>query len=209
MKGHMQDGKFHPHSEYKKGVRKSRDQNAKSEGVKIRKARSEIKPNLPKAYTPAWDKLKKNVEGRFDHDFNEIKLENLQSVNQNWFEDVISTEPRMEDIKDHFGESSLSDAKFKKQHSESEIEDAKQELMDEQREIMWGTLFEAKDTMLAEKIKENSEALINDAGITIVDMSNSDKADSYQTGVFLGINGAGYDFYEQHWVPMYRIFGWI
>ena len=36
MKGHMQDGKFHPHSEYKKGIRKSRDQKAKTEGVKVK-----------------------------------------------------------------------------------------------------------------------------------------------------------------------------
>ncbi len=35
MKGHMQDGKFHPHTQYKKGVRKSRDQSAKSTGVKV------------------------------------------------------------------------------------------------------------------------------------------------------------------------------
>ncbi len=33
----MKDGKFHPHSQYKKGTRKSREQNKKSEGVKIRK----------------------------------------------------------------------------------------------------------------------------------------------------------------------------
>ena len=40
MKGHMQDGKFHPHTDYKKGVRKSRDQKAKTQGVNIeRKAR--------------------------------------------------------------------------------------------------------------------------------------------------------------------------
>jgi len=37
MKGHMQDGKFHPHTQYQKGTRKSREQNKKSEGVKIRK----------------------------------------------------------------------------------------------------------------------------------------------------------------------------
>jgi len=37
----MQDGKFHPHTDYKKGIRKSRDQKTKTEGVKIeRKART-------------------------------------------------------------------------------------------------------------------------------------------------------------------------
>jgi len=33
----MQDGKFHPHTEHKKGVRKSRDQKAKQEGVRFKK----------------------------------------------------------------------------------------------------------------------------------------------------------------------------
>ena len=31
----MQDGKFHPHSDYKKGVRKSRDQKTKTQGVRL------------------------------------------------------------------------------------------------------------------------------------------------------------------------------
>ncbi len=35
MKGHMQDGKFHPHTDYKKGTRKSRDQTAKTKGVRL------------------------------------------------------------------------------------------------------------------------------------------------------------------------------
>jgi len=39
MKGHMENGKFHPHTEYKKGTRKSRDQQVKTQGVKIRKQR--------------------------------------------------------------------------------------------------------------------------------------------------------------------------
>jgi len=41
MKGHMQDGKFHPHTDYKKGTRKSRDQKVKTTGVQVeRKARA-------------------------------------------------------------------------------------------------------------------------------------------------------------------------
>ena len=43
MKGHMQDGKFHPHTEYKKGTRKSRDQSTKTKGIKVeRKARDSL-----------------------------------------------------------------------------------------------------------------------------------------------------------------------
>ncbi len=43
MKGHMQDGKFHPHTEYK-GVRKSRDQSVKTEGIRL--ARQRVIPKL-------------------------------------------------------------------------------------------------------------------------------------------------------------------
>jgi len=38
MKGHMQDGKFHPHTEYKKGTRKSRDQQTKNKGIRLKRA---------------------------------------------------------------------------------------------------------------------------------------------------------------------------
>lgn len=206
------DGKFRP-TENKKGVRKSRDQNAKTQGVKlnsgVRKSRSDIKPKLPAYQTPEWDKLKEQVEKRFNNDFNSVRLENLNKINQNWFEDVVTTEPRMDDIKDYFGESRLTNAKFNKNHTEDEIEDAKNELLDQQREVMWGTIFEASDEFVAKKILDNSDAVINDAGFTIIDVSRSNDEGAYTTGVFLGVNGAGYDFYEQHWVPLYRIFGWI
>ncbi len=39
MKGHMENGKFHPHKEYK-GVRKSRDQKEKTEGIRLARTRS-------------------------------------------------------------------------------------------------------------------------------------------------------------------------
>jgi len=45
MKGHMQDGQFHPHSN-KKGVRKARDQSSKFVGLKIardERAREQLK----------------------------------------------------------------------------------------------------------------------------------------------------------------------
>ena len=46
----MQDGKFHPHTDHKKGVRKSRDQSKKSEGVRMKRLTQlevdEIKRNV-------------------------------------------------------------------------------------------------------------------------------------------------------------------
>ncbi len=51
MKGHMQDGKFHPHTEYK-GVRKSRDQKGKEQGLKIRKQRLTVASSPKGMKTP-------------------------------------------------------------------------------------------------------------------------------------------------------------
>lgn len=45
MKGFTKDGKFHPITDYKKGIRKLRDQKEKTQGVKlptIRKARDSL-----------------------------------------------------------------------------------------------------------------------------------------------------------------------
>ncbi len=205
MKGFKdKNNKFHPITQ-SKGVRKSRDQSAKLQGVRMKK---DLPQKLPKAYTPAWNKLKDEVDRRVDKDFNEIRLDNVQKVNENYFEDIITTEPKMEDVKDFFGDSDLTNAQFEKKHDENEIEEAKDELRRGQEEIMWSTLFEAKDQFLADKIIEMSDKVINDAGFTIIDMSRSNDGE-YQTGVFLGVNGAGYDFYEAHWVPLYRLFGWV
>ena len=164
---------------------------------------------LPRPYTDEWDKLKSKVEDRFDRDFNSIPFENLTTINEYWFEDVLSEEPRMEDLKDYFGERKLSDKEFEEAHNEDEIDEAKQELRDSTSEVIWGTVFEAKDSFLADKIRENSEKITNDIGLVVIDMSRSDKADAYNTGVFLGVGSAGHDFYESYWVPLYRMFGWI
>jgi len=164
---------------------------------------------LPEAYSEEWDKLKRDVENRFDHDFNSVPFENVKTINEFWFEDVIQVEPKVEDVKDHFGELNLSNEEFEKAHTEDEIEDAKRELMDDQAEIIWGTLFEAKDSFLADKIRDNSEKIVNELGLSIIDMSRSEKADNYNTGLFIGVRSAGHDFFEAYWVPLYRLFGWI
>ena len=160
--------------------------------------KSTLRKSIPTPYSPEYNELEKNVKNRMAHDFNEIRLENLQKVDENYYENIITTEPTDAELKDNGYDV--------KEMSESEIEDAKHELMDQQREIMWSTIFEAKDNHLAEKIVENSDDLISKAGLTIIDNRHNNEGE-YQTGVFIGINGAGYDFYQQHWIPMYKIFG--
>ena len=139
------------------------------------------------------------VKMRVNEDFNDIKLENVQNVFPYWFENTLTVEPTDKEVLDNYNKKSMT---------EDELEDAKMEMMDTQREVMWGTLFEAKDKDVAEDIIDNSDAIISDAGFTIINLSRENEGE-YETGVFLGVNGMGYDFFDAHWIPLYKILGVI
>lgn len=164
---------------------------------------------LPQPYSDEWYKLKNQVEERFDKDFNDVSLTNLGTVKEDWYDYILSAEPTKAELKDYFGEYNLTDKQFEEKHTEDEIEDAKVEVGDSKREVIWGTVFEAKDSMLADKIRDNAEKITNEIGLVVIDISDTDEANNYNTGVFLGSGSAGHDFYEAYWVPLYRLFGWV
>ena len=82
--------------------------------------------------------------------------------------------------------------------SEYEIEDGE----DEYGYVgvpMWGTFWMVDDWCDERWIDENRE-LVADLGFTI--------CENYENGwILLGIDGAGYDFYEAHWIPLYEARG--
>jgi hypothetical protein len=139
------------------------------------------------------------VKMRVNEDFNDIRLENVQRIFPNWYEETLTVEPTDKEVLYNYNKKSMT---------EDELEDAKMEMMDTQREVMWGTLFEAKNKFVAEDIIDNADAIISDAGFTIIDLSRENE-DEFQTGVFLGVNGMGYDFFDAHWIPLYKILGVI
>ena len=139
------------------------------------------------------------VKRRVNEDFNDIRLENLEKIFPYWFENTITVEPTDEEVLDNYNKSSMT---------EDEFEEAKNEMMDTQREVMWSTLFEAKNKFVAEDIIDNADSIITEAGFTVIDLSRDNEGE-FQTGVFLGVNGMGYDFFEAHWIPLYKIFGVI
>lgn len=61
---------------------------------------------------------------------------------------------------------------------------------------MWGTLFAPDEWLDEEWIDENREAVI-ECGFTILE-------NRAMGSLMLGVNGAGYDFYEAHWIPLYE-----
>ena len=64
----------------------------------------------------------------------------------------------------------------------------------------WGTMWSFSESIdnfwMAE---QNGIELMSDCGFRIYE--NDD------FGYFFGIDGAGYDFYEQHWIPLYKARG--
>ena len=108
------------------------------------------------------------VKMRVNEDFNDIKLENVQNVFPYWFENTLTVEPTDKEVLDNYNKKSMT---------EDELEDAKMEMMDTQREVMWGTLFEAKNKFVAEDIIDNSDAIISDAGFTIIDLSRENEGE--------------------------------
>ena len=80
------------------------------------------------------------VKFRMNGDFNDIRLDNIQKIYPYWFENTLTVEPTNQDLKD-------SGYNYNEM-TENEIDEAKNELMDQQREGMWSTLFEAKDSTI-------------------------------------------------------------
>ena len=59
---------------------------------------------------------------------------------------------------------------------------------------MWGWLFRPNNNMDEEWIRKNTDK-VGECGIIVYETE--------EIGIYLGINGAGYDFYESHWIPLY------
>ncbi len=63
---------------------------------------------------------------------------------------------------------------------------------------MWGYMFSFKDSLDEEWMRDNVEEIAK-LGIWVYE--------SDDIGIFFGIDGAGYDFYEAHWIPLYKLRG--
>jgi len=63
----------------------------------------------------------------------------------------------------------------------------------------WGTLFNPGDSSDEDWITQNADRIADECGFVVYECD--------EVGTLLGIDGGGYDFYEQHWLPLYRLRG--
>lgn len=69
-------------------------------------------------------------------------------------------------------------------------------------EPIWGTIFQPKYPSDSKWIEDNAQEIYDKCGVLV---GRTD-----EVGVFLSIDGCGYSFYEEHWLPLYdlRGFNW-
>ena len=61
----------------------------------------------------------------------------------------------------------------------------------------WGTMW-TLNTFDSQWVEENLETVAR-CGFRIFE--------SEELGIFIGIDGAGYDFFDEHWIPLYKARG--
>jgi len=64
---------------------------------------------------------------------------------------------------------------------------------------VWGWVFVPDNNTDEEWIKEHAKDIWSKCYIVVYETD--------ELGVYLGINGAGYSFYEVHWIPLYKLRG--
>jgi len=63
---------------------------------------------------------------------------------------------------------------------------------------MWGTMWTFGESLDEDWARENIE-IMESCGFRVYE--------SEDFGIILGIDGAGYNFYESHWIPLYKARG--
>ena len=132
----------------------------------------------------------------FDRSFNCLSFELLKkAVGEDRIIEYIER-PSNEIIKKDMNEEDLKD----------KTEEEQEEVIDEfyfqsEHFPMWNTIFEAKEDFISERIINQVDDLY-DLGIGVI-------APTDNTHACLFIAGAGYNFYNAHWIPLFIHWGWI
>jgi len=153
-----------------------------------------------------FNEIQSAVTRQFDGDFNQIQLDVVEKYCDNMLFEYIQT-PNFKIMCDEWLDDT-NDIHIEKRTSavyewlEREHYDAINDHFYEREHYpMWNTLFEAKNKHLGERLEEMVDELY-EIGIGVIESRNS-------LNTMLFINGAGYDFYEAHWIPLYQLLGWI
>ena len=138
----------------------------------------------------------------FDRNFNNLSFELFKKAVGEGAEIDLIQSPSHEKILEKYKEDVKDDRDEKEKISDEELLNACLERYQESKHYpMWSTIFEAKDNFLSEKIMNDIDGLY-DLGIGVIGPTDD-------TLACLFIAGAGYDFYNAHWIPLFKHWDWI
>ncbi|RLI83876.1 hypothetical protein DRP04_00155 [Archaeoglobales archaeon] len=129
-------------------------------------------------------------------DFSSIPTGLLEKAYGPTFDDIIILAPTLDDYKKEYIDDGNCDGDCES-CTYRECEDSYYE--DVPKIPSWGWVFVPREGLDARWIRNNARDIYNKCGIIVYETD--------EIGVFLGINGAGYDFYKVHWLPLYRLRG--
>ena len=150
------------------------------------------------------EKRKKEIEERelemchkwVERDFSNIPVALIEKAyKDDWYDAIEILAPTFEDYKERYREE---------HQCEIECDECTDEVCRDAYEEwypkipMWGWVFAPNNIFDREWIKENADKAA-ECGFIVYETD--------EIGVYLGVNGAGYDFYEAHWLPLYRARG--
>jgi hypothetical protein len=156
-------------------------------------------------------KIRDRIITLIDSNFSAVMEDNLKEIlenhNSQLYEYFIEPQWTKEDV---INEHGYSEEEYK-EFSEDELQDIQQEMSNSHNDLMWSTLFNVNSEYERELILKNSQDIIKKANLIIIDIEdflNTHKLNVYSTGLFIGFNGCGYDFYSAHWKPLFEILGY-
>ena len=120
--------------------------------------------------------LERDANRFIDMNFNHIGLNVIQALDENWAEGILMPEADSEEEQDEINEINYP---------------------------MWSVLFEAKDNWMGKWLVENYQEIYDKTGLGIIDTDNTELEDYFNPIIF--VHGAGYDFMEAHWIPLYNL----
>lgn len=71
---------------------------------------------------------------------------------------------------------------------------------------MWNTIFEVSNEFMENDINNNIDE-IQELGFGIIHPISDSRGELLNTSLFF--KGAGYDFYEAHWIPLFNLLGFF
>lgn len=144
--------------------------------------------------------IREKANELFNKSFNDLNFDLLKAgLGEDYVNDYI--ERPSDEILEAEAKNNFTDEEWNKK-SKEEKEEAIQDYFNESEHYpMWSTIFEAKDDFISDKIMSDIDELYK-IGIGVIRPTD-------YTNACLFIAGAGYDFYEAHWIPMFSYWKWI